>query len=95
MAASQLSLAASIKRELAGTPEPETPRPPPEAVSLVDLEERILQLCSKFPKGITDDVIHKDQPLIDTERILKALNRLLSQGKIDLLKQGSTLLYIS
>lgn len=51
----------------------------PDPVSLVDLEERILQLCSESPKGITDDMIIKDQPRIDTERRLKALQRLLSQ----------------
>lgn len=92
------ALTASIKQELAGTSE-ETPPASlgvPESVSFVDLEERILQLCSESPEGtISDDTISRDQPLIDTERRMKALQRLLSQGKIELMrsKQGHTLLY--
>lgn len=75
MAAAQLVTA--IKQELSeATP---TEASHPEPVNLVDLEERILQLCSESPKGITDDVISCDQPSIDTERRLKALQRLLSQ----------------
>ena len=50
-----------------------------ESVNFVNLEERILQLCSDSPKGITDEIITQDQPLVDTERRLKALQRLLSQ----------------
>ena len=82
MAAVQLT--ASIKQE----PTDEAPgtTPPdqshsifPEPVNLVDLEERILQLCSEHPKGITDDVITQDQPLVDADRRCKALQRLLSQ----------------
>ena len=96
--ASRVQLAAAIKQELAGTSAAAEDTPPvglgvPESVSFVDLEERILQLCSESPNGITDDIISKDQPLIDTERRMKALQRLLSQGKVDLLKQGTTLLY--
>lgn len=72
MAAAQLVTA--IKQELS-----EATPTQAEPVNLVDLEERILQLCSESPKGITDDVISCDQPSIDTERRLKALQRLLSQ----------------
>lgn len=50
-----------------------------ESVDFVNLEERILQLCSESPKGITDGVIAQDQPLVDTERRVAALQRLLSQ----------------
>lgn len=92
MAGAQLS---SLKQELAGTSE-ETPPMllgVSESANFVDLEERILKLCTESPKGITDDTISRDQPLIDTEKRMKALQRLLSQGKIDLLKQGSALLY--
>lgn len=91
-------LTASIKQELAGTSEETLPTPlgVQESVSFVDLEERILQLCSESPEGtISDDIISKDQPLIDTERRMKALQRLLSQGKIELMrsKHIPTLLY--
>lgn len=44
----------------------------------VQLEERILELCKLYPKGISDDVITKDQPHIDTSKRVKALQRLLS-----------------
>ena len=78
----------SIKQELlsdAGTSETlstaracqaSTSEPP---MSLVDLEERILQLCEESSKGITDTVIMMDQPHLDAEKIVKALQRLLSQ----------------
>ena len=45
----------------------------------IDLEERILQLCSESPKGITTEAISRDQPKLDTQRMLRALQRLLSQ----------------
>ena len=48
-------------------------------VNLVDLEERILQLCADNPKGISEEVIKSDQPQLDAERRLKALERLLTQ----------------
>lgn len=76
---------AAIKQEPASTYETQSTarmdqslssEPP---VSLVDLEERILQLCAENSKGITDEVIMKDQPLLDTGIRLKALQRLLSQ----------------
>lgn len=55
-----------------------------EPMNLVDpdFEERILELCSKFPKGITDEMISKDQPSLDKERMVKALQRLLSQVSV-------------
>ena len=45
----------------------------------VELDERILNLCSQNPKGITDDIIMADQPQINTEQRMNALQRLLSQ----------------
>lgn len=58
--------------------------------NLVNLEERILQLCAESPTvGITEDVIKYDQPLIDTKRIVVALNRLQSQGKLEILRSSS------
>ena len=52
-----------------------------EPVNFVDpdFEKRILELCSKFPKGISDEMISRDQPSLDKERMVKALQRLLSQ----------------
>ena len=60
-------------------PEDTSEATPTQGPNFVDLEERILQLCAESPKGITDDLISQDQPLLDTERRIKALQRLLSQ----------------
>ena len=48
------------------------------------LEERILTLCSQNPKGITDKLIVEDQPNIDAEKRMRALQRLLSQVMVEL-----------
>lgn len=61
-----------------------------EPVDFVDLEERILQLCAGTPKGITDEAISRDQPLLDTERRMKALQRLLSQVGYVLREEGGS-----
>lgn len=53
----------------------------PKPVHPVELDERILNLCLQYPKGITDDIITQDQPQINTEQRLKALQRLLSQAR--------------
>ena len=62
----------------------------PKPVHPVELDERILNLCLQYPKGITDDIITQDQPQINTEQRLKALQRLLSQARqcvyVDVLK---------
>ena len=44
----------------------------------VDLEERILVLCTENSKGVTEETITSDQPNITKDKILKALQRLLS-----------------
>jgi len=65
-----------------------------EPVEALNLENRILELCQQFPKGITDKVLQSDQPHVDTKQRLHAFQRLLSQSKLDLLKQkDNTLLY--
>ena len=80
---------ASMKQE---PPDPDSLPPPvfppllqtqsSEPVDPVDLEERILALCANNPKGITDEILTQDQPLIDTAKRLKALQRLLSQVRL-------------
>jgi DNA-directed RNA polymerase III subunit RPC6 len=59
----------------------------------VSLEDGILELCSKNPEGVTNEMIVEEYPGIDAGKRLKALQRLLSSGKLDLYKQSSTLLY--
>ena len=48
----------------------------------VNLEDRILELCTEHPKGITDEMIVADQPSIDTVKRMKALQRLLSMVRV-------------
>ncbi|EDO36547.1 predicted protein [Nematostella vectensis] len=64
-----------------------------EAVEAVDLQDRILELCKGTPKGISDRTILQDMPSVSAEQRVAAINRLLSTGKIELLKSGSQLLY--
>ncbi|XP_068683022.1 DNA-directed RNA polymerase III subunit RPC6-like [Montipora capricornis] len=64
-----------------------------EAVDAVDLEERVVQLCKENPKGITDQLISQDLPNIPPQQRVTAINRLLSMGRIELLKSGTQLLY--
>ncbi|XP_014666987.1 PREDICTED: DNA-directed RNA polymerase III subunit RPC6-like [Priapulus caudatus] len=58
-----------------------------------DLDGQILALCQEFPKGITDAVIQNTMPELTAQRRVTAINRLLSGGRIDLLRSGSQLVY--
>ncbi|RMX47070.1 hypothetical protein pdam_00016985 [Pocillopora damicornis] len=64
-----------------------------EAVDAVDLEARVVQLCKENPKGITDQIISQGMPNIPPQQRVTAINRLLSMGRIELLKSGTQLLY--
>ena len=64
-----------------------------DATGLVDLERKIVQMCKSNPKGIEDSAIQYELPGIPLKQRVTAINRLLSTGQIELLKQGSTLLY--
>ena len=57
----------------------------PQTGDPVKLEERILELCQQHAKGITDEIIMADQPMIDAEKRLKALQRLLSMVRYQFL----------
>lgn len=83
----------AVARLAAMKEEPPDPGDHAHLADPVSLEERILTLCAANPKGISDDVIIHDQPTVSAQQRMKALQRLLSQGKVDLLKQGSTLVY--
>ena len=74
----------AIKQEAASPPPPLPPpqstgHSPHDAGDPLGLEERILTLCTLNSKGITDDIIVQDQPTIDAEKRMRALQRLLSQ----------------
>ena len=64
--------AEAIKQELAKSVED------PSGSDPVSLEERILELCAENPKGVTQETIAADQPKMDTDKLMKALQRLLS-----------------
>uniref|UniRef100_H3C942 Polymerase (RNA) III (DNA directed) polypeptide F n=1 Tax=Tetraodon nigroviridis TaxID=99883 RepID=H3C942_TETNG len=54
---------------------------------------RIKELCQQFPHGITDQVIQNDMPHLEPQQRAMAINKLLSLGQLDLLKNSSGLLY--
>ncbi|KAK3093269.1 hypothetical protein FSP39_013476 [Pinctada imbricata] len=56
-------------------------------------EDRILQLCQENPDGISDTAIQKELPQCDAQLRVTTINKLLSTGKIDLMKSGSKLIY--
>ena len=63
----------------------------PEILSM--LEKRILELCHDNVKGITERHIKEDQPELSPIVRMKVINKLLANGKLELCKQGSTLVY--
>ncbi|XP_785983.4 DNA-directed RNA polymerase III subunit RPC6 [Strongylocentrotus purpuratus] len=64
-----------------------------EAPDAMNLEERILELCKQNPDGIADSTLQKELPNVDTRQRVSAVNRLLSSGKIDLVKTSNELVY--
>ncbi|XP_060592194.1 DNA-directed RNA polymerase III subunit RPC6-like [Ruditapes philippinarum] len=60
-----------------------------EPVEDTDLETRIIMLCHKNPDGINDALIQEDMPQFDVKQRVTAINRLLSTGRIDLLKSST------
>ncbi|RUS91482.1 hypothetical protein EGW08_000806, partial [Elysia chlorotica] len=59
----------------------------------LDIEAKIIELCTLTPKGITDDVIKAAVPQCDIQQRVTAVNRLLSTNRIELMKSGAKLLY--
>lgn len=64
-----------------------------ESADPVDIENRIRDLCQQFPHGITDQVIQNDMPHVAPQQRAMVINRLLSMGKLDLLRSASGLMY--
>lgn len=58
-----------------------------------EIQTKIIQLCGEYPKGINDAVIQNEIPDLDVKHRATALNNLLLSGRIDIFKQGATLLY--
>ncbi len=63
----------------------------------INAEQQILELCTKNPDGINDVMLQQELPQVSAQQRLAALNRLLSLGKLDLLKSaqlGIVIFYI-
>jgi len=58
-----------------------------------EIQGKIIQLCAEYPKGINDAVIQNEIPDLDVKQRATAINNLLLTGKIDIFKQGTSLLY--
>ncbi|RNA31475.1 DNA-directed RNA polymerase III subunit RPC6 isoform X2 [Brachionus plicatilis] len=54
----------------------------------INAEQRILELCAQNPDGISDSMLQQEIPQISAQQRLAALNRLLSLGRLDLLKSA-------
>lgn len=55
----------------------------------LNVEQRILELCAQYPKeGVSDSTLQENLPQINAQQRLAALNRLLSLGRLDLLKSS-------
>jgi len=64
------------------------------SVSVSDIEARIVELCQEFPKGVIDKVLENDMPNLDPKMRVSAINRLLTQGKISLMRtKNNELMY--
>ncbi|PIK43370.1 putative DNA-directed RNA polymerase III subunit RPC6 [Apostichopus japonicus] len=48
------------------------------------LEKRILKVCNQDPKGVPDTILQLNLPGVGVKEKVKAINGLLSKGKIDL-----------
>mmetsp|Transcript_31278 Transcript_31278/g.99768 ORF Transcript_31278/g.99768 Transcript_31278/m.99768 type:complete len:291 (+) Transcript_31278:254-1126(+) len=57
------------------------------------LEDSILNLCSKFPDGLPDNVLEKELPMAAAEDRAIAINGLLIAHRLQIFKQGDGLVY--
>lgn len=64
-----------------------------DATDPLYVENRIKELCQQFPQGITDQVVQNDLPHLEPQQRAMAINKLLSLGQLELLKNSSGLLY--
>ena len=64
-----------------------------EPGSLEDISSKIIDLCNDYPSGINDQVLQNEMPDVDAKIRAKAINTLLSSGRIELFKNAKGLLY--
>jgi DNA-directed RNA polymerase III subunit RPC6 len=55
----------------------------------INLESSIVELCLQFPNGVTDKILENSFRTVTPQQRVSAINRLLSLGKIDLLKSST------
>lgn len=55
-------------------------------VDPLNAEQRILEICAKYPEGINDANLKQHMPQLTDQQRVAAVNRLLSLGKLDLLR---------
>ncbi|CAN8008972.1 unnamed protein product [Ixodes pacificus] len=64
-----------------------------EKLDSADVEQKIIELCNANPAGITDKIVQLHIPNVEPVTRAEAFNKLLGQGKIEILKQKNQLLY--
>ncbi len=52
----------------------------------INAEQQIVELCTRNPEGVNDLMLQSEFPQVSAQQRLAALNRLLSLGRLDLLK---------
>ena len=57
------------------------------------IQEKILELVSEFPQGVSDNVLLANMPTVDPRARAQVINKLLVAQKIDLFKGSEGLLY--
>lgn len=62
-----------------------------EKLDASEVEHKIIELCTANPAGITDKLVQMH--VTDVKMRAEAFNKLLGQGKIEILKQKNQLLY--
>lgn len=64
-----------------------------EKLDASEIEQKIVELCTANPAGITDKIVQMHVPSVDPTARVAAFNSLLSKGKLEILKQKNQLLY--
>lgn len=59
----------------------------------LELEGRILAICANHVNGVSDKTVQEQEPDIQPQQRIAAINRLLTMGKIEVLKGSSGLVY--
>jgi len=86
-------MSSTVKKERISPSNSMNPIEGADGEAVDEVQEKIIQLCGEFPKGINDAVIQNEIPDLSVKQRATAINNLLATGKIDIFKQGANLLY--